>query len=111
MIYSPAWSEDGKRIALVIQDARGRALSVVDVESGTFHEAIAHTDEELANPVFWGGYVLYKSSYGGAVNIYAVETATGARFRVTSAKFAADYPSISPDGKQAALQRLHGPRL
>ncbi|SPE35337.1 conserved exported hypothetical protein [Candidatus Sulfopaludibacter sp. SbA6] len=97
MIWSPAWSEDGRRLAIVIQDARGRALSIVDVESGGFQEAIPHTDEEIASPVFWGGYVLYKSSYGGAMNIYAVETASGRRFRVTSAKFGANFPSISPD--------------
>ena len=97
MIYSPAWSEDGHHLALVIQDSRGRALSLVDIEPGTFHEAIPHTDEEIANPAFWGEYVLYRSSYGGAMNIYAVEVSTGRRFRVTSAQFGADYPAISPD--------------
>jgi hypothetical protein len=48
--------------------------------------------------VFWGEYVLYKSSYDGTVNIYAVKTGTGQRFRVTEAKFGANFPAISPDG-------------
>ena len=97
MIYSPAWSEDGRRLAMIVQGARGRALSIADLESGNFQEAIPHSDEDLAHPVFWGAHVLYESSYGGAMNIYAVETSSRRRFRVTSAKFGANYPSISPD--------------
>ena len=101
MIYTPAWSEDGRRIAMVTQGAtqigRGRALVVANLEGGNFHEALPHGDEEIGNPVFFGDYVLYKSSLDGVVNIYAVETASGRRYRVTSSKFGADFPAISPD--------------
>jgi len=101
MIYTPAWSEDGRRIAMVTQGAtqsgRGRALVVADLETGDFREALPHGDEEIGNPVFFGDYVLYKSSLDGVVNIYAVETASGRRYRVTSSKFGADFPAISPD--------------
>jgi len=98
MIYTPAWSEDGRRIAMVTQSGQGRALVVADLESGNFREAITHGDEEIGNPVVFGRYILYKSSLDGAVNIYAVETAGGRRYRVTSSKFGANFPSISPDG-------------
>ncbi|HLK67625.1 MAG TPA: hypothetical protein VKU19_29515 [Bryobacteraceae bacterium] len=98
MVYSPVWSADGGRIAIITQSAAGRALQVADLEAGTFHEAIPHVNEELANPVFWGDYLLYKSSYDGTVNIYAVKVDTGERFRVTESKFGANYPAISPDG-------------
>ena len=76
MIYSPAWSEDGRRVAIVTQSAAGRALQVADLEPGRFLEAIPHTNEELANPVVYREYVLYKSSLDGTVNIYAVKIET-----------------------------------
>src|ERR1039458_4523508 len=98
MIYTPAWSEDGKRLALVMQGRQGRALTVVGLESGSFREVIPHRDEELANPVFYHGYILYKSSRDGVVNIFAAEIVTGQCYQVTAAQFGADYPSISPDG-------------
>jgi hypothetical protein len=98
MIYSPAWSEDGRRIAMVTQSGKGRALTVLDLESGKFIDVIPHSDEELGNPVFFKNYVLYKSSPEGTLNIYAVEIPEGRRYRVTSSKFGANYPSISPDG-------------
>ena len=100
MIYTPAWSEDGKQLTVVTQSSQGRALTVVDLQSGTFHEVIPHRDEELANPVFFRGYVLYKSSREEVVNIFAAEIATGVCYQVTAARFGADYPSISPDGSK-----------
>jgi hypothetical protein len=75
-------------------------LSVVDLAGGSFREVISHRDEELANPVFYRTYVLYKSSRADVVNIFAVEITTGQCFQVTSARFGADYPSISPDGSK-----------
>ena len=98
MIFTPAWSEDGTRIAMVTQDSNGRALTVADLASGQFQDVIPHRDEEIANPVFYRGYVLYRSSRDGMVNIFAVDTATGQCYRVTASRFGADFPSISPDG-------------
>ena len=98
MLYTPAWSDDGKRLAVVTQSAAGRALTVAEIESGAFHDVIPHRDEEIANPVFNGSYILYKSSRDGIVNIFAVDTASGQCWRVTSSKYGADYPSVSPDG-------------
>jgi len=100
MIYTPAWSEDGKRLAMVTQSGEGRALTVADLESGSFRDVIPHRDEEIANPAFYRGYILYKSSRDGVVNIFAVEIATGQCYQVTAAKFGADYPSVSPDGSK-----------
>jgi Tol biopolymer transport system component len=98
MIYNPAWSEDGKRVAMVTQGRAGRALQIADLEAGSFQAVIPHRDEELANPAFYRGYVLYKSSRDGVVNIFAVEIATGNCYQVTRSEFGADYPSVSPDG-------------
>ncbi|HUI80805.1 MAG TPA: hypothetical protein VLY24_22925, partial [Bryobacteraceae bacterium] len=98
MIYTPAWSEDGRRVVMVTASGKGRALTVADTEAGTFQDVIAHCDEELANPVFYRDYILYKSSRSGMVNIFAVNIASGYRYRVTSAKFGADFPSVSADG-------------
>ena len=98
MIYSPAWSQDGRQIAMVTQSGAGRALTVLDLESAKFTDVIPHSDEELGNPVFFKNYVLYKSSPEGTLNIYAVQIPEGRRYRVTSSKFGANYPSISPDG-------------
>jgi hypothetical protein len=97
-IYTPAWSEDGKRVAMVTQSGRGRALVVADLAAGTYREAIPHRDEEIANPAFYRNYILYKSSRDSMVNIFAVDMETGRCYQVTASRFGADYPAISQDG-------------
>ena len=99
-VFTPAWSEDGGRLAMVTQATNGRALTVVDLAWGEFQDVIPHRDEEIANPVFYRGYILYKSSRDGMVNIFGVETATGQCYRITTSRFGADYPSISPNGSK-----------
>jgi hypothetical protein len=98
IIFTPAWSGDGRRVVMVTQNGKGRALTVADLESGSFQDVIPHCDEELDHPVFYREYLLYKSSRDGVVNIFAVEITSGQRYRVTTSKFGADYPSVSPDG-------------
>ncbi len=98
MIYTPAWSEDGKRLAMVTQSGKGRALTVVDVDTGKFVDVVPHRDEEIATPAFFRQFILYKSSSAGVVNIFAVDSGTGQCYRVTTSQFGANFPSISPDG-------------
>jgi hypothetical protein len=98
MMYSPTWSADGNLIAMVTQAGGGRALTLADLKSGKFTDLIPPTNEELTNPAFFGDYVLYRSSPNGTVDIYAVQISDGRRYRVTSSKFGADFPSVSPDG-------------
>ncbi|HYW46223.1 MAG TPA: hypothetical protein VE959_25380 [Bryobacteraceae bacterium] len=98
MIYTPAWSADGGRLVMVTQGEGGRAVRVASLDSGSFQDAIPPGFDDLANPVFYRDYVLYKSSYDGVDNIYAVEISTGRRYRVTSSRHGANDPAISPDG-------------
>jgi Tol biopolymer transport system component len=100
MVYSPAWSEDGHRVAMVTQGGGGRALRVADIQTGGFQDAIAPAMDDIVNPVFFRDYVLYVSSYDGISNIYAVEVATGRRYRVTCAKYGANFPNVSADGSK-----------
>jgi len=100
-LFAPAWSADGRTLAIVRQTATGtKALSLLHLPSGAFDELIAPSHEDLSYPVFAGDYVLYNSSFNGIDNIYAVHTATKARFQVTSARLAALYPAVTADGRK-----------
>jgi len=58
MIYAPAWSEDGSRIAMITQDPQGRALTVAMVESGAFRDVIPHdVADAIANFRQMGGRI------------------------------------------------------
>jgi hypothetical protein len=42
---------------MISQNGQGRALTVTDLETGTFRDVIPHRDEEPGNPVFYRDYV------------------------------------------------------
>jgi hypothetical protein len=47
-----------------------------------------------------GKYVFHNSPFSGIDNIYAVDVESGQRYQVTSRKFGAFNPSVSPDGSR-----------
>ena len=102
MIYAPAWSEDGRRVAMITQGTHGRALRLADLETGAFQTLAGPGLEDVGNPVLYRDTVLYQSSFDGVNNIYAMEIAGGRRYRVTASKFGASDPAVSPDGTSRA---------
>lgn len=94
-IKTPSWSEDGKHLVYIRQKYHGKALTILDIESGKQKDILPEGEEDIGCPVFYGDYILYGSSYSGIANIYAVHSTTGERFQVSSRKFGAFYPAVS----------------
>ena len=99
-LMTPAWSEDGRRLALVRQSAQGRGLMVVDPEAGSTIAALADGPEAVTDPALFGRFLLYHSPYSGIDNIYALDLDTGRRWQVTSARFGAFHPEVSAGGNR-----------
>ncbi|MBN1272409.1 MAG: PD40 domain-containing protein [Candidatus Aminicenantes bacterium] len=100
LIFSPSWSENGERIVFTRQNSNGRALSIAEIKTGEIEDVITYGWENITFPVLHKYYVFYNSCFSGIDNIYALDTRTGERFQITSSKFGAFFPEISPDGKK-----------
>ena len=96
---NPSWSEDGSKIVVMQQNRKGRALSIVYPASQRIEKIIPSSSENITHPVFYKKYILYNSPYSGIDNIYAVDTTDKNRYQITSSRFGAFFPEISPDGK------------
>ena len=94
---TPAWSEDGRHIAVVRQDGRGNALERIDVADGQGQVALPPTQAHIGWPVFWGSYLLFDATYSGIDNIHAVHLPSGARYQVTSRPLAATHAAVAGD--------------
>ena len=94
---TPAWSEDGRYIAVVRQDERGNALERIDVADGQGQVVLPHTHDDIAWPVFWGSYLLFDAPYAGLDNIHAVHLPSGAHYQVTSRPLAASHAAVYGD--------------
>ena len=94
---TPAWSEDGRYIAVVRQDQRGNTLERIDTVDGQGQIALPHTHADIGWPVCWGSYLLFDAPYSGIDNIHAVHLPSGARYQVTSRPLAATHAAVAGD--------------
>ena len=108
---TPAWSEDGRHIAVVRQDARGNALERIDAVDGEGQIVLPHTHDEIGWPIFWGSYLLFDSPYSGIDNIHAVHLSSGAHYQVTSRPLAATHVSVDGDSLLFQEYTLDGYRI
>ena len=94
---TPAWSEDGRHIAVVRQDEHGNTLERIDAASGAGQIMLPHTHDDIGWPIFWGSYLLFDSPHSGIDNIHAVHMSSGSRYQVTSRPLAATHAAVAGD--------------
>ncbi len=100
-IQTPVWSADGKYLVFIkLHATKGKALCLLNLQTGTTENIIDYSNENIAFPVSDGRFIYYDSPVSGIDNIYAVSIQTKEKFQVTSRKFGAYYPSLSNDGKK-----------
>ena len=82
----------------MIRDKNGaQAVTVLDTGSGTFRDITPSAYENLSTPIFFDGSIIYGSSLSGIDNIYTVDIESGEHSQLTSSRFGAFFPEISPD--------------
>lgn len=95
----PRWTDDGKKI-VVLKTLNGqRSVVTIDYETRAEKELIGYSYENIGHPVLIGSYLLFNSPVTGIDNIFAYDLERNVRLQVTSSKYGAYNPAVSPDGK------------
>ena len=94
---TPAWSEDGRHIAVVRQDEGGNSLERIDAENGRGEIVLPRTHADIGWPVFRGPYLLFDLPHAGFDNIHALHLPSGIRYQVTSRPLAATHAAVAGD--------------
>ena len=98
--YSMArWSDDGKRIVALKTKNSLRSVVVFEYESGNETLLIPPSKENIGHPVLYRNYLFYNSPVRDIDNIYVYVILRQKRLQVTSSKYGAYNPAVSPDGK------------
>ncbi|MBN1199106.1 MAG: hypothetical protein JXA23_07125, partial [Bacteroidales bacterium] len=98
LILQPAWSADERYLAFLYLDHYGKSMKMIDLLTQTLITPLQPGFEELNGPpLFYREYLLFSAGYTGIENIFAMNWKTGKLFQVTSSRFGARQPALSPD--------------
>jgi tol-pal system beta propeller repeat protein tolB len=101
---APAWSHDGRSLAVTLTRDGGSQIYQVSADGGESARRLTQSSSIDTEPVYSpdGKFLYFTSDRGGAPQIYRMPSNGGAASRVT---FGSSYnvsPRISPDGQQMA---------
>lgn len=98
-LLAPAWAPDGASVyAVHVDSMRGNALLRIALDGSAPSTVIDYTTHGISRPVAAGGHVFFGFPRSGLDAIWAVDTTTRELHLVTSRKFGAYSPSVSPSG-------------
>lgn len=110
-LFTPAWSPDGRALAVSMTTAGGaREVVLFDLESGRITRRLTSDGGQNTNPVFSrdGSLVAWQSDASGIYNIVAERLSTGERYQLTDEIGGAMSPDFSPDGRKMVYRALSG---
>lgn len=99
-VQFPSWASDEKTIVCTLADTSGKSLIVLNVVDGTWQILLTDKNHDISNPVFAQQHIIFKGTYSGIDNIFAIDTASQKVYQLTSARFGAFDPCIDTSAKK-----------
>jgi len=102
LFLQPSWSVPGEKIGFILLTSEGKSLQVMDTTGSSVATILAPSFRDISGPpLFYGNFLLFSADYTGIGNIFAVDTISRKLYQVTSSRFGARQPALSPG--QSAL--------
>jgi TolB protein len=111
---APAWSPDGKQIAITLSRDGNSQIYMMDSAGGTEPRRLTQSSGIDTEPVYSpdGKSIYFVSDRGGAPQVYRMPAGGESAGRAERVTFSGNYnisPAISPDGKRMAfISRVSG---
>ena len=96
----PRYTSNGENITVVAQHDQKHALVLVNAETGSINFLIDYSYVQLSNPFPKNNKVYYSATYTGINNIFAVDITSKEITQITSSRFGAFQPAVSPSGNK-----------
>ncbi len=97
----PTWLSESRAVVVAQKDHK-QALFSVNLTSGQHETIVPFASRQITFPVVSpdGKWVIYSSTETGINNLFATNLSTKETYQVTSDRFGAFYPSVSPSGQK-----------
>ena len=105
-LQNPKWVNGGDSLITYTKvDSLGKSLCLFNVFSKREIILIDRSKIDLANPISWREYVIFKSYNSQVNNLFAIDTASKRLYRLTASLYGSAAPAVSPSGKYLAFER------
>ena len=105
-LSNPVWSDNESIVVAEISDGKKRIVEL-NIANGEVSELLPPTEEQLSYAFRNENWLYYVSGLTGIDNIYARDLKNGQIYQVTSSRFGAYSPVLSPDGKTLYYNELN----
>lgn len=93
----PSWSNDNQKIIMIATTNDGKTFAEFHLNSEKIDFLIPFTKCEISGAAYFKNFIVYNDTYGDVDNIYAMDTLTIKKFRITTSRYGATDPCISYD--------------
>lgn len=95
-IQFPTFISESEILAITVSDS-GKRFEVYHTQNNRWQVLLEHTWFDVSEPVNFKNYILFRSSYKGIENIFAVNKLNSGIYQLTYSRFGAYHPSLSAD--------------
>jgi hypothetical protein len=96
----PRWMHDNIHVVCISISEKGNAIVKLNTQRGSMEILVPYTDMPLSRPFATNEHIYFSAGRDGINNIYALDLSRQIIYQVTSVRFGAFEPVVSPDEKK-----------
>ena len=97
MLFTPVWESDSTIICIALDQERGKYFIRLNVLTKQWTALSVPLFYDINQPVVWKQFIIHRGAYESKEQLYAYDTLTDLRFRITREPYEATDPSINKD--------------
>lgn len=97
MLFTPVWESDSTLICIALDSEKGKYFTRFNVNTKQWTALSDPSFYDINQPLVWQHYIIHRGAYESKEQLYAYDTLTGTRYRITREPYEATDPSILKD--------------
>ncbi len=97
MLFTPTWESDSTIVCIALDKENGKYFARININTKQWTALSQPMFYDINQPMVWKQYIIHKAAYESREQLYAYDTLTDLRFRITREPYEATDPSIMKD--------------
>jgi len=97
-LQQPSWMDEDTALVVLVSVESGKSLYTYSLSSGEWHRLFDAGVDDISYPTVKGRQIFFSGTFSGIDNIYCYNMEEEKVYQLTSSRFGAFQPQLSPDG-------------